>query len=114
MTKFSLHEYYHSFTIADPKYLDQYKLLKWDASYFLNNWHNMAGTKLAGTIQRYMHIYHVQFCKGCSYDKIRIALAANPETKLALSFRKAAGLPAYVLVDFTSTGAGNGTWEQAQ
>ena len=112
MTKFSLHEYYHSFSVSQPDKLELYKFLRWDASYFLNKWHNVAGTKLAGTIQRYMQIYHVQFCKGCSYDKIRIALAANPETKLALSFRKAAGLPAYVLVDFTSTGAGNGTGEQ--
>jgi len=97
-----IHEYHTSFTITESHKLEQYKLLKWSAAYFLQNWHNVAGTKLAGTIQRYMSIYHVTFCKGCSYDRIRNALAENPELQLALSFRKAPGLPAYVLVDFTA------------
>ncbi len=103
-TEYFLHSYYNSFQMPEQFFsrLQHYKRLKWDASYFLYCWDYNIGTKLAGTIQRYMQLYHVQFCKGCSLQKIKNAVAANPETKVTLSFRKAQGLPAYVLVDFTS------------
>jgi hypothetical protein len=92
-TQFSIPEYLQSS-------LSLYKRLNWSAQYFLNQWYGNAGTYAAGTIRRYNHIYHVQFCTGCSIGQIREKLESNPELQLALSFRTAPGMPSYVIVDF--------------
>lgn len=94
--------YMHQF--AMPEYLTTdlsiYKRLNWSAQYFLDQWQSNIGTYAAGTIRRYNHIFHVQFCKGCSLGQIISKLESNPNLQLALSFRKTANLPAYVIVDF--------------
>lgn len=94
--------YIHNFTI--PEHLQQgleiYKRLNWSAQYFLDQWQSNIGTYAAGTIRRYNHIFHVQFCSGCSLGQIISKLESNPNLQLALSFRKSATLPAYVIIDF--------------
>lgn len=94
--------YTHRFAIPDylTPNLSYYKRLNWSAAYFLAQWERNIGTYAAGTIHRFNEINHVQFCSACSIGKIKALLASNPELQLDLSFRKAAGLPAYVLVDF--------------
>lgn len=103
--KYSLQfrEAYHT-SFAMPEYLidnlEIYKRLNWSAAYFLNQWESNIGTYAAGTIRRYNHIFHVNFCTGCSIGKIKEKLATNPNLQLDLSFRKSAGIPAIVIVDF--------------
>ena len=94
--------YFHHFAIPFDymPVLDYYKRLNWSASYFLQQWESNIATYAAGTIRRYNQINHVQFCKGCSIGRIKELLAVNPELQLDLSFRKAEGMPAFVLVDF--------------
>ena len=94
--------YFTSFSIPFQftQNLSYYKRLNWSASYFLQQWESNVATYAAGTIRRYNQINHVQFCKGCSIGRIKELLAVNPELQLDLSFRKAEGMPAFVLVDF--------------
>lgn len=94
--------YTHSFAIPDYLTTDLsiYKRLNWSAAYFMDQWSSNIGTYAAGTIRRYNHIFHVQFCSGCSIGAIIQKLESNPNLQLALSFRKADNLPAYVIVDF--------------
>lgn len=80
--------------------LSYYKRLNWSASYFLQEWESNIATYAAGTIRRYNRINHVQFCSGCSIGKIKSMLETYPNLQLDLSFRKAEGMPAFVLVDF--------------
>lgn len=94
--------YFTSFSIPS-QFIDSltyYKRLNWSASYFIAQWESNIGTYAAGTIRRYNQINHVQFCKGCSLGLIKHYLEINPHLQLDLSFRKAEGLPAFVLVDF--------------
>ena len=94
--------YTHNFTIPSQfkSLLTYYKMSKWSASYFISQWEKNIGTYAAGTIHKYNEINHVQFCYSCSLGKIKSMLSSNPDLQLVLSFRKAQGLPAYVLVDF--------------
>lgn len=93
MTRFSMPEY----LTTD---LQIYKRLNWSAKYFMDQWSSNIGTYAAGTIRRYNHIFHVQFCSGCSIGQILDKLESNPNLQLALSFRKADNLSAFVIVDF--------------
>lgn len=107
MTAYSLQfrdAYHTQFSIPEylQQYLTSYKMLKWDAAYFLNQWNRNIDTYAAGTIRRYNELYHVQFCTGCSLGRIKQMLAEGQSFQLALSFRKSAKLPAYVLVSFSS------------
>lgn len=94
-TPYFIHEYFANFNISSQNMdkITHYKLLKWDASFFLQQWNKNIGTYAAGTIRRYNEMFHVQFCN-CSISKLR----ANPNAKLMLSFRKAEGMPAFVMV----------------
>lgn len=96
--------YYTGFTIPSQfaEMLAYYKRVNWSAAYFLNQWESNIGTYAAGTIRRYNQINHVQFCAGCSIGQIKFLLETYPELNLQLdlSFRKANGMPAFVLVDF--------------
>lgn len=78
--------------------LTHYKYLKWDSDFFLGNWESNAGTYAAGTIHRYNQLFHVQFCHSLSIGALKQLRDAGESIQLALSFRKAAGMPAYVLV----------------
>lgn len=94
--------YYTQFNI--PEYLQSelslYKRLNWSAEFFLNQWKSNIGTYAAGTIRRYNHIYHVNFCAGCSLGRIKSLLASQGDFQLILSFRKTDGFAGIVLVDF--------------
>ena len=94
--------YFTSFSIPSQfiDSLSYYKRLNWSASYFLQEWKSNIATYAAGTIRRYNRINHVQFCSGCSIGRIKELLTVNPNLQLDLSFRKAEGMPAFVLVDF--------------
>ena len=94
--------YFTSFSIPSQftSSLSYYKRLNWSASYFLQEWESNIATYAAGTIRRYNRINHVQFCSGCSIGRIKELLTVNPNLQLDLSFRKAEGMPAFVLVDF--------------
>ena len=94
--------YFTSFSIPEQflRNLSYYKRLHWSASYFLQQWESNVGTYAAGTIRRFNHINHVQFCSECSIGRIKELLEINPALQLDLSFRKSDGLPAFVLVDF--------------
>ena len=94
--------YEHHFTI--PEYLQPalslYKRLNWNAAHFLKLWEYNVGTPRAGTIIRYGNLFHVQFSKDCSLDKIKHAILADPHIQLDMSFRAAPNKPAYVIIDF--------------
>lgn len=94
--------YHTQFNI--PEYLQSeltlYKRLNWSAEFFLNQWKSNIGTYAAGTIRRYNHIYHVNFCSGCSLGRIKSLLASQGDFQLILSFRKTDGFAGIVLVDF--------------
>lgn len=92
-TQFNIPEYLQ----AD---LDIYKRLNWQASYFLAQWESNIDTYAAGTIRKYNHIFHVNFCSGCSLGKIKNLIANGHNPQLILSFRKYGKYPAIVLVDF--------------
>lgn len=96
-------EAYHT-RFAIPEYLTSrlslYKISKWSASYFISQWESNIDTYAAGTIRKYNLMFHVNFCSSCSLDAIRRKLKDNPNLQIALSFRKADKLSAYVLVDF--------------
>ena len=89
---------------AIPEYLlgnlTYYKRLNWSAAYFLAQWEKNVGTYAAGTIHRFNEINHVQFCPSCNIGRIKQLVEIHPDMQLTLSFRKAKGLPAYVIVDF--------------
>lgn len=95
--------YINNFTIPAQyaDFLNYYKLSKWSAAYFISQWERNIGTYAAGTIHKYNEINHVQFCPGCSIGQIKESIVKNPNRQIVLSFRKAPGLPAYVIVDFT-------------
>ena len=94
--------YHHHFAIQShlQSDLSYYKRLHWSTAYFLAQWNSNISTYAAGTIRRYNQIHHVNFCSGCSLGKIKLLLESYPNLQLDLSFRKAEGLPAFVLVDF--------------
>lgn len=103
-SKYSLQfreSYYSQFSIPEhlTAELKVYKYLQMPVRKFLDHWYENAGTYAAGTLRRYNHIHHVQFCKGVSIGRLKVMLAKNPEMQLRLSFRKAVGMPAFVLVD---------------
>lgn len=97
--------YINNFTIPAcySHNLTYYKMSKWSAAYFLSQWEKNIGTYAAGTIHKYNEINHVQFCKSCSIGKIKSLLSQHPNLQVLLSFRKAPGMPAYVIVDFISS-----------
>ena len=94
--------YHTQFSI--PAYLTEnleiYKRLNWSAEYFLSQWESNVGTYAAGTIRRYNHIFHVNFCSECNIGRIKSATQNDPGVQLILSFRKMDKNPAIVLVDF--------------
>lgn len=94
-------EYTESFAVSKETQdkLEIYKLLKWNASFFLGAWNSNINTCLAGTIIRYGKMFHVSFDKGLSLDLLKRKLHKE-EFKVRLSFRKAKNLPAYVIVNF--------------
>lgn len=97
----SFNEAYTSRFALSPEHAAQcthYKYLKWDSDFFLAMWEANVGTYAAGTIHRYNNIFHVQFCHSLSIGALKQLRAAGEGIKLSLSFRKAAGKPAYVLV----------------
>lgn len=97
-------EYTSSFTISkeNQQLLTHYKYLKWESDFFLAMWESNIGTYAAGTISRYNNIFHVSFTNGVTIGKLKQLRSNNCTVQLALSFRKAAGLPAYVIVGLAS------------
>ena len=93
-------EYTSKFSIsaAAQQQCTHYKYLKWNSNYFLQQWEANAGTYAAGTVHRYNQIFHVVFTNGVTIGKLKEMHSNNGSAQLALSFRKAEGMPAYVIV----------------
>lgn len=94
--------YYTQFSI--PEYLQArltlYKRSVWSAEFFLACWDSSADAITAGTVAKYNSLFHIEFCSGCSLQKIRELNSQSANLQLALSFRTAKNFPSYVLVDF--------------
>lgn len=88
------------------KQLTHYKYLKWDSDFFLGNWECNIDTYAAGCIHRYNQLFHVQFTNGVTIGKLKQLREAGTSVQLALSFRKAAFAPAYVVVGLAAVDKG--------